>query len=52
MARPKKKERKIRKREGIVIKAAKDGVAPKLSKSKDSLGIQTISRRIVLRPEV
>ena len=28
MARPKKKERKIPKREAIVIQAAKDGVAP------------------------
>ena len=48
MARPKKKERKIPKREAIVIQAAKDGVAPKLSKSKDTLGIQTSSGRIVL----
>ena len=54
MAKPKKKERKaeagkaISKREAIVIKAAKDGVAPKLSKSKDTLGIQTSSGRIVL----
>ena len=48
MAKPKKKERKIPKREAIVIQAAKDGVAPKLSKSKDTLGIQTSSGRIVL----
>ena len=54
MAKPKKKERKaeagkaISKREAIVIKAAKDGVAPKLSKSKDTLGIQTSGGRIVL----
>ncbi len=48
MARPTKKERKIPKREAIVIKAAKDGVAPKLSKSKDTHGIQTASGRIVL----
>ena len=48
MAKPKKKERAIPKREAIVIKAAKDGVAPKLSKSKDTLGIQTASGRIVL----
>ena len=31
-----------------MIQAAKDGVAPKLSKSKDTLGIQTASGRIVL----
>ena len=44
MAKP-KKERKNPKREAIVIQAAKDGVAPKLSKPKDILGIQTSSRR-------
>ena len=47
MAKP-KKTRKIPKREAIVIQAAKDGVAPKLSKSKDTLGIQTPTGRIVL----
>ena len=54
MARPKEKGRKaeakraIPKREAFVIQAAKDGVAPKLSKRKDTLGIQTPSGRIAL----
>ena len=53
MARKAKKPRKIpevsqNSREGLTRKAAQDGVSPVLSKSKDTLSIQTSSGRIIL----
>ena len=43
-----KKKQAVRTLRASVTKAATDGVAPQLSKSKDTLGIQTPSGRIVL----
>ena len=46
MARKKKKGKSALR--ASVTRAANDGVAPQMSKSKDTLGIQTPSGRIVL----